>query len=207
MTKTKLKTRIFIVDDHPLVIDGLRNMLSQEETIDVVGSAMSGRECLETIGRLSPDLAFLDINLPDMSGIELCRQIRQKFPHIRCVALSTFNENSYVSRMLAEGAVGYLLKNSDKSEILKAIASVMEGNLHLNVQFSSLPKEEPAIFVTRREKEVLELIADGKTNQEIAEQLFISVTTVNTHRKNLLFKFNVSNTAALIKQTVKAKII
>lgn len=199
-------TRIFIVDDHPLVIDGLLNMLSSEQNVTVVGSAMSGEDALELLQTIEADIVFLDINLPGISGIEVCKQLKNRQPEIKCIALSTFNENSYISRMIAEGAVGYLLKNSGKDEILKAIENVQNGHLHLNVNFSS-KSDEPGIFVTRREKEVLELIAEGKTNQEIADQLFISVTTVNTHRKNLLLKFNASNTAALIKLTVKANII
>ena len=199
-------TRIFIVDDHPLVIDGLLNMLSSEQNVTVVGSAMSGEDALEQLQTTEADIVFLDINLPGISGIEVCKQLKNRQPEIKCIALSTFNENSYISRMIAEGAVGYLLKNSGKEEILNAIENVKNGHLHLNVNYSS-KNDEPGIFVTRREKEVLELIAEGKTNQEIADQLFISVTTVNTHRKNLLLKFNASNTAALIKLTVKANII
>lgn len=198
---------IFITDDHPLVIEGMVNMLAKEKNIRVIGSASNGAETIIKIEKEQPDIVFLDINLPDINGIEVCRRLKQQFPKVKCIALSTFNENSYISRMIGEGAVGYLLKNSSKEEILKAIHSVYNGNMHLNVDFSQKTERESTIFVTRREKEVLELIAEGKTNQEIADQLFISVTTVNTHRKNLLMKFEVNNTAALIKQTVKAKII
>lgn len=201
------KIKIFIVDDHPLVIDGLKNMLSSSEWIDVIGSAMNGHDALTMLTVCNPEIVFLDINLPDISGMDVCQKITELYPGIKCIALSTFNENSYVSRMIDNGAKGYLLKNSSKEEILEAIETVQKGEIHLNVNYQTKEEPEPSIFVTRREKEVLELIAEGKTNQEIADQLFISVTTVNTHRKNLLFKFNVNNTAALIKQTVKAKII
>lgn len=201
------KTSIFIVDDHPLVIDGLKNMLASSETVHVIGSAMNGHDALTMLSVCSPDIVFLDINLPDISGIDVCKKIAELYPSVKCIALSTFNENSYISRMIEQGAKGYLLKNSGREEILEAIEKVQKGEIHLQVNYQSDSSLKPAIFVTRREKEVLELIAEGKTNQEIADHLFISVTTVNTHRKNLLFKFDVNNTAALIKQTVKAKII
>lgn len=206
MTHTA-QIQVFIVDDHPLVIDGLKNMLSSSEKIRVIGSAMNGRDTLVMLSVCNPDIVFLDINLPDISGIEICRKITELYPAIKCIALSTFNENSYITRMMEQGAKGYLLKNSGKEEILEAIEKVQKGEIYLQINHIPDSEQKPGIFVTRREKEVLELIAEGKTNQEIADQLFISVTTVNTHRKNLLFKFNVNNTAALIKQTVKAKII
>jgi DNA-binding NarL/FixJ family response regulator len=203
-------TRIFIVDDHPLVCEGLRNMLEQEAGITVLGAANSGTEALEALRGLTPDIVFLDINLPDINGIDLCKTIRQEWPAIKCIALSTFGERSYISRMIENGASGYLLKNAAKEEILQAIHQVGNGGMYLNMltqQSASTIAAEPVPFITRREKEVLKHIADGFTNQQIADKLFVSVTTINTHRKNLLMKFEVNNTAALMKVALQHELL
>lgn len=199
---------VFIVDDHPLVCEGLRNMLNQEANLRVLGSANSGEEAMLAINSEAPDLVFLDINLPDISGIDLCKQIKSKFPKTNCIALSMYSERSYISRMIENGASGYLPKNASKEEILQAIHQICQGGMYLNVlaQTSAVPMPDIP-FLTRREKEVLKLIADGQTNQQIADQLFVSVTTINTHRKNLLMKFDVNNTAALIKLALQHNLI
>ncbi|MBS1637910.1 MAG: response regulator transcription factor [Bacteroidetes bacterium] len=202
------KTRIFIVDDHPLVSEGLYNILNREDHIEVIGSAIHAKEALGFLKSQQPDIVFLDINLPDISGIELCKKIKQEYPNIKCIALSTFSESSYISRMIENGASGYLLKNSSKEEILNAIQQVEQGGLYLNVSMETLSKGQNKIpFITRREKEVLQCIADGLTNQQIGDKLFVSVTTINTHRKNLLTKFEVNNTAALIKLAIQHQLI
>ena len=171
-------------------------------------SAVTGKEALLFLEKNMPDIAFLDINLPDISGIELCKKIRQEYPAIKCIALSTFSESSYISRMIENGASGYLLKNSSKDEILDAIRQVKQGGMYLNVHMDTQHKSKTNIpFITRREKEVLLNIADGLTNQQIADKLFVSVTTINSHRKNLLTKFEVNNTAALIKLAIQHQLI
>lgn len=202
-----MKTKVFITDDHPLVVEGLKNILESEANIEVVGSSGTGRETVLLVQKTKPDILFLDINLPDISGIEVCTQLQQSQPKIKCIALSTFNDNSYVSRMLSAGAKGYLLKNSEKKDIVNCINKVMQAETFVNVHFPNVNKDESGLFITRREKEVLTHIAEGLTNNDIAEKLNLSVTTVNTHRKNLLFKFNVSNTAALVMQATKARLL
>lgn len=202
------KTSIFIVDDHPLVSEGLHNILNREHHLEVIGSAVNAKDALVFLKNHAPDIAFLDINLPDISGIELCRKIKQDYPHIKCIALSTFSEVSYISRMIENGASGYLLKNSSKEEILNAIEQVKHGGMYLNMNLDKLEKGQTKVpFITRREKEVLQCIADGLTNQQIGDKLFVSVTTINTHRKNLLTKFEVNNTAALIKLAIQHQLI
>ncbi|MGZ3749757.1 MAG: response regulator [Bacteroidia bacterium] len=202
-----MKTKVFITDDHPLVVEGLKNILENEANIEVVGLSNTGRETVLLVQKTKPDILFLDINLPDISGIEVCRQLQQSQPKVKCIALSTFNDNSYVSRMLSAGAKGYLLKNSEKKDIINCINKVMQSETFVNVHFSNTGKNDAELFVTRREKEVLSLIAEGLTNNDIAEQLNLSVTTVNTHRKNLLFKFKVNNTASLVMQATKAGVL
>lgn len=201
-------TKIYIVDDHPLVSEGLKNIFVKEQDIEVLGSAVNGREALSFLEKQKTDIVFVDINLPDISGIELCKKIRQAHPSTKCIALSTFSESSYISRMIENGAAGYLLKNSSKEEILDAIRQVRQGGMYLNVHMETPASGKTNVpFITRREKEVLQNIADGLTNQQIADKLFVSVTTINSHRKNLLTKFEVNNTAALIRLAIQHQLL
>ncbi|MCF0052975.1 response regulator transcription factor [Dyadobacter chenwenxiniae] len=196
-----MSVKILIVDDHPLVLEGLKSLLSESEGISVVGTATNAIDAIAFLKSNEVDLAFLDINLPDISGIELCKKVKDQFPEVKTLALSTFSERAYVSRMIQNGASGYLIKSSSKEEILEAIQQVQAGGYFMNVNFdqAAAPAPKTIPFLTRREKEVLILIAEGLTNPQIADKLFISVTTVNSHRQNLLMKFEVSNTASLIK--------
>jgi DNA-binding NarL/FixJ family response regulator len=197
-----MSIKILIVDDHPLVLEGLKSLLSDSEGITVAGTASNAIDAIAFLKSNPVDIAFLDINLPDISGIELCKKVKEQFPDVKTLALSTFSERAYVSRMIQNGASGYLIKSSSKEEILEAISQVQAGGYFMNVNFeqnASSPAPKTVPFLTRREKEVLLLIAEGLTNPQIADQLFVSVTTVNSHRQNLLMKFEVSNTASLIK--------
>lgn len=196
-----MKTRIFIVDDHYMVIEGIRSLLSNEPDIEWLGHAMNAASCLAFLQKSQPDVILMDIGLPDKSGIELCREVKTKYPVVRVLGLSTFNQRSYIEKMMENGASGFLLKNAGKEEILKGIETVMQLRKYLSHEAalairSHQEKEVPVL--TRREKEVLELIAQGNTNHEIASKLFISVSTVDTHRTNLLLKFDAKNVAVLI---------
>lgn len=204
-----MKHKIFIVDDHPMVIEGLKTLLSQNESIVVVGTAINAFEAISFIAKNEVDIAFIDINLPDISGIELCKKIKTEFPSIICLALSTFNDRGYVSKMIENGASGYLLKNSSREEIYKAISEVLIGNMYFNVgyQKQNTSKYDEIPIITRREKEVLIQIAEGLTNQQIANKLFISITTVSSHRQNLMLKLEANNTASLIKNALKFDLI
>jgi DNA-binding NarL/FixJ family response regulator len=198
-----MAVRILIVDDHLLVLEGLKSLLSNSEDIIVAGTATNAFDAISFLKNNEVDIAFLDINLPDINGIDLCKKIKEQFPRVKSLALSTFHERTYVSRMIQNGACGYLLKSSSREDILEAIKQVQLGGYFMNVNFDQNPISDITAksipFLTRREKEVLILIAEGLTNPQIAEKLFISVTTVNSHRANLLMKFDVGNTASLIK--------
>ena len=200
----KNPTKLFIVDDHQMIIEGLKSLLQNEASIELVGSATSAEKCLQFLKMNTCDVILMDINLPDTNGIELCEIITKKYPTVKVIALSTFTQGTYVRKMIENGANGYLLKNADKHEILKAITTVINDKNYLtleaeralryeNEQQSKLPK------LTKRETEVLSLIANGLTNHQISEKLFISIDTVDSHRKNLHSKLNVNNTAMLIK--------
>jgi DNA-binding NarL/FixJ family response regulator len=203
--------KLFIVDDHFLVIEGIRSLLEPEKQIEWMGHATTASSCLAFLTGHQPDVILLDISLPDMSGINLCKLIKDKYPSVFILGLSTFNQESFISKMMLHGASGYVLKNAGKQELLEAIATVMKGKLFLSMDVAQLMRQtrdkpdQPV--VTRREKEVLELIAEGHTNAEIADRLLVSVTTIDSHRKNLLEKFKVRNSASLIHMAMIHKII
>lgn len=202
-----MKIKLFIVDDHYMVIEGIRSLLQNEPEIEWTGHAMNARSCMAFLLRQQPDVILMDISLPDISGIDLCWEVKSKYPKIRILGLSTYNQRSYVEKMLDNGANGYLLKNAGKEELLKGIVTALERKVYLSHDAAiSLRNRDSqnTPLLTRREKEVLELIAAGNTNPDIAEKLFISTTTVDTHRKNLLQKFEVKNVAALINRASKS---
>ncbi|MGZ8540613.1 MAG: response regulator [Chitinophagaceae bacterium] len=200
---------VFIVDDHYMVIEGIRSLLQNEKDIEWMGHAMNASSCLAFLKKQQPDVILMDINLPDKSGIDLCKEVKEKYPSVFIVGLSTFNQQSFIQKMMDNGASGYVLKNATQEELTDAIGTVIKGKLYLSEEASlTLRKEDAtAILLTRREKEVLELIANGMTNAEIAKKLFISVTTVDTHRKNLLAKLEAKNTASLVRIATQKQLI
>lgn len=204
-----MATSVFIVDDHYMVIEGIRSLLQNEKDIEWAGHAMNADSCLAFLKKQQPDVILMDISLPDKSGIDLCKEVKEKYPAVFIVGLSTFNQQSFIRKMMDNGASGYVLKNATQHELTDAINTVVKGKHYLSEEAShSLRKEEASlIVVTRREKEVLGLIADGMTNAAIAQKLFISVATVETHRKNLLAKLEAKNTASLIRKAVQMQLI
>lgn len=205
-----MATTVFIVDDHYMVIEGLIKLMSDIKGIECCGHATNGASCLSYLRQNKPDVILMDINLPDVSGLDLCLEVATKHPSIHIIALSTFNQKPYISKMLANGAVGYLLKNATAQEIMMAINTVMNGQQYLSKEAAtSLRQQLPAddILLSRREKEVLACIAEGLNSKAIASKLFIAETTVITHRKSLLSKLNARNTAELIKTAVINKLI
>ena len=199
-------TKILLVDDHTLVIEGMKALLERIPDIQVAGTAGNAFDAIALLKKTEVDVAFVDINLPDISGIELCSKIRKEFPHTQVIALSTFKQRSYVTQMIGNGAAGYLVKSAGREEIETAIQSVLAGKMYFSTEIGNAPElinENDPPTLTKREKEIMQLIAEGKTSGEIASQLFLSTYTVDTHRKNLLTKFEVNNTALLI--TIAAK--
>ncbi|MDE1190642.1 MAG: response regulator transcription factor [Arachidicoccus sp.] len=199
-----MKTKVFIVDDHYMIIEGIHSLLQNEKEIEWCGHATTADSCLAFLKQRLPDVILMDINLPGKSGIELCKEIREKYPSVFIIALSTFNQHSFISKMMENGASGYILKNATREELMHAIHTVLKGKEYLSHEAAlSLRKpDESNIVLTRREQEVLQLIAEGLTNNEAAQKLFISTATVDTHRKNLLMKLHARNTAELIKNAI-----
>jgi DNA-binding NarL/FixJ family response regulator len=195
-----MATKVFIVDDHYMVIEGIRSLLQNEKGIEWTGHATNADSCLSFLQNQLPDIILMDISMPDKSGIDLCREVKEKYPSVFIIGLSTFNQQSFIQKMIDNGASGYVLKNATQEELIEAIEIVAMGKTYLSDEVSKVlrKQDESSIVLTRREKEVLELIAGGMTNNEIGEKLFISPSTVDTHRKNLLAKFEAKNTASLI---------
>jgi len=204
-----MAVKIFIVDDHYMVIEGIHSLLQNEKNIEWMGHATNAASCLAFLKQQQPDVILMDINLPDKSGIDLCKEVKEKYSSVFIIGLSTFNQQSFIQKMMDNGASGYVLKNATTEELMEAVTEVMKGKTYLSFEASQTMKDKPSnnFVLTRREKEVLELIADGMTNNEIAQKLFISTTTVDTHRKNLLAKFEVRNVAAMIKIAAQMQFI
>ena len=201
--------KVFIVDDHYMVIEGIRSLLQNEKNIEWTGHAMNAESCLAFLKQQQPDVILMDISMPDKSGIDLCKEVKEKYPSTFIIGLSTFNQQSFINKMMDNGASGYVLKNATQEELMEGIETVMKGRTYMIDEVSQVlrKQENSNIILTRREKEVLELIAECLTNNEIAQKLFISTTTVDTHRKNLLAKFEVKNTAMLIRAAAQNQLI
>lgn len=204
-----MKASIFIVDDHYMVIEGIQSLLQKETGIEWMGHATNAASCLAFLKQQQPDIILMDVNLPDKSGIDLCKEVKQLYPSIFILGLSTFNQLAIIANMLDNGASGYVLKNATREELLEAIQTILSGRSYLSFEAAASMKEtaKQSPLITRREKEILALIAEGLTNAEIAGKLFISIPTVNTHRKSLLEKFEVKNTALLISKASKSGMI
>jgi DNA-binding NarL/FixJ family response regulator len=192
-----------------MVVAGLNSLLGRLENIEVAGAVSNAFDAITFLKENTIDVILLDINLPDISGIDLCKKIHKEFPAIKILGISTFSERSYISRMIENGASGYLIKSASANEIAEAIDTVLKDKMYLSVSMEHIAKPLSIIpsdnlpALTKREKEILQLISEGFTNHQIAEKLFISPLTVDSHRKNLLTKLNVNNTASLIKLAVQ----
>lgn len=206
-------SRIFLVDDHTIVRDGLRALLANEPDIEVVGEAGNGQELLDQLPTTPADVILLDANMPILDGLATTLRLRAEFPQVRVLILSMLAHERYIGQLFDAGASGYVLKSAEKGEILVAIQTVIAGrhflcsDLGLNMLRKVLakndePEEVKASRLSRRESEVLQLLAEGLTTNEIAEKLFTSKRTIETHRQNILEKTQTKNTAALIRLAV-----
>ena len=207
---------IAIADDHLLVINGLKAMIENTSDIKLLFSATSGHDLLSELKEKQPDVLLLDIQMPDINGIDLCKEVHARYPLVKIIALTNFEQSSYVKQMVRNGALGYLLKNIDGKTLQAAIRTVVQDkpfiheqirNNMLNEVLSGTKVTSQGISLTKRELEILGLVAKEMTNQEIADKLFISVRTVETHRVNLTQKLGVHNTAGLVKEDYKRGLI
>lgn len=208
--------RLAIVDDHAVVLDGLKTMLSAFPQLQVALTTQRGSVLLDELPATPVDVVLMDIQMPEINGIDLCKQVVRLHPQVKVIAFSSFDDSNYVKQIFRSGAKGYLLKNSDKHTIVKAIETVMEGDEYMDetikkiILQESLTGQRRSIFevpLTKREKEILKLIAEGFSSQEVADKLFISLRTVETHRMNINQKLDVKNTAGLVKEALKRGLI
>ena len=212
--------KLVIADDHTMFVDGIDSILSSEDEIKVIGRCYDGPSVLEFLEKNEADILLLDVNLPGMSGIDVCKKLNEGKSGIKIIAISMFNEESFVTEILNNGAQGYILKNTGREELVRAIKTVINGQSYFSKEVtqtimkglmkhrkgsSSSTKFIPK--VSRREKEVLKLIIEEFTTQEIAEKLFISLKTVESHRSSLIAKLNARNSAGLVRIALENNIL
>lgn len=208
---------VAITDDHIMIAEGLKTMLNQVEDIQIISTYHCVNDTIDGLQNIMPQILLLDINLPDGNGIHLCKQLKDQYNDLKIIALSNYEDISFIKQIIKNGANGYLLKNTDKTELINAIKAVKNNQLFLPEKLQrillndSLGKPTNSSFftptLTRREKEVLELIVKEQTTEEIAEQLFITPKTVEAHRSNLIQKLSVKNVAGLVRVALEKGLV
>lgn len=207
--------RILLVDDHQMMRDGLRAILSSQDGIEIVGEAEDGRAALQAALDLKPDIVVMDVGMPDMNGIEACARILKEMPEIKVIALSTHSDKRYVLNMISNGAAGYVLKEAASEDLLRAVVAVSRGEHYLSPQITGVVfepmrgrpirrmKDSSYELLGAREREVLQLLAEGLTSKEIAARLSLSTKTIETHRRNISQKLGLKSIAELTKYAVR----
>lgn len=204
--------RILLVDDHKIIRDGLRAILEKQEGMVVVGEAANGHEALALLPAIHPDVAIMDVTMPGLNGIEATRRIRSEAPATKVLALSMNADRRYVVAMLAAGAAGYLLKNAAADELIRALHAIRAGQTYLspaiagvvvNTMLDQTGAAEPPCVLSSRERQVLQLLAEGRTSKEMAAQLDVAVATIETHRRQIMDKLNIRSIAELTKYAVR----
>ncbi|OFX17126.1 MAG: hypothetical protein A2033_09610 [Bacteroidetes bacterium GWA2_31_9] len=206
--------KVLLVEDHKILRDGLKAALSGNKEVKVIGECEDGNLVMEFLEKNEVDVIMMDIKMPIMGGIETTQQVNEKYPNIKILALSMYNEEAYIMKIFKAGASGYILKNTSIAEMIEGIKKVYAGEIFYSLEVANImvskymnktikaKSKNTSITIddlTKREKEIIKLISNEFTNQEIADKLFISARTVDTHRRNLLQKLGVKNTAGLVK--------
>lgn len=213
--------KLLIVDDHPMVRLGIKSLLEGVKEVELIDEAGDGDEAISKYAAIPYDVVIMDIKMPRKDGIEATKEIIKKYPQARIIALSMLDEQDFIVKMLQAGAKGYLLKNSSKDELLRAVLAVSKGDNYFSHEVSSImlakfiQREFPSkhkhvkseVELTKRETEIIKMIAEEMTNAEIAKKLGISVRTVDTHRRNLLQKLDVKNTAGLVRYAIEHNLL
>lgn len=209
------KLKIFIVDDHEFFRNGLKMVINRLKYAKVIGEASNGKEFLDSISKQEPDIVLIDIQMPQMNGIEATRLALEEFPDLKIVALTMFDDEEYIQSMIDAGAKGFLLKNITKEILDQALHAIQSGKNYYSPELFdfftkkvvSEPRSDEEVQFTRREKEVLQLICDGLNNKEIADKLFISERTVVGHKSNLLAKTNCKSSVGLLSYAIKNRLV
>lgn len=216
------KIRVYLADDHLILRDGLRRIFESEARYEIIGESGDGKEALEEIEQLKPDISIIDISLPSMIGIEIVRQLKKYYPDLKIIILTRHENRAYVEQTLKYGVNGYVLKDAAVDDLLHAVETVLGGNIYLSPRitknlvhdFFSGANRAPSgddynlpNRITPRERQILKLLAEGRNNREIAELLHIALKTVKVHRANLMKKLDAHNLADLIKYAVQTDLI
>jgi two-component system, NarL family, response regulator NreC len=210
----KKKTRILLADDHTMVRQGFRMILSSQADMEIVGEAGNGREAVEMAEKLEPDVVVMDVSMPELNGIEATRRLAASLPHTRVLALSMYKDSVYVREILRAGARGYLLKDAIDRDLLAAVRAVAQGDGYLSPAVSDAVLSDyrrhvsdPIDLLSSREREVLQMIAEGKTNKDIASTLNLSIYTVDAHRGRIMEKLNLHSVGELVRFAVRNGLI
>ena len=214
------KIKVLVAEDHTIVRKGLCALLYAESDIEVVGEAANGREAIKMVEQLSPDVVLMDITMPELNGMDATRQLKKRFPDLKILILSMHTSEEYIFETLRAGASGYLVKRSATTDLIQAIHVAYKGDSYLSPDISNkvinyyvkqkegVPDEPEGLDkLSDREREVLQLIAEGGKTREIAEKMFVSVKTVETHRRNIMKKLNIHTVAGLTRFAIKEGII
>jgi len=212
------KIKVFFVDDHDMFREGVKPLLSSNIEIEIIGEANNGQDFLEKVAKVKPDVVLMDIAMPIMDGIEATKRARQLYPEMKILALTMFGDEKYYYQMIQSGIKGFVLKSTSITELIKAITEVAKGHSYFSdelleklvtrfTNFEEKQTKQDSDQISKRELDVLKLIVDGMTNEEIANELHISVTTVRTHRAHLMSKTGSSNAASLIMYAIKNRIV
>lgn len=212
------KIKLFLVDDHKMIREGLKSFLAEQEDFEIIAEAENGKDCLNQLKDIKADIVLTDLNMPEMDGLELTKNIKAKYPNIKVIALTMMGESQHIKQMLSEGAMGYLLKDCSEKELITAIKNVYNNGTYYspevtNIILNNIRKIKPLVSkvasempLTDREKEVLYLILKEKSNKEIADELFVSVRTIDAHKRNLLDKTGSKNVAGLVLYAIDRKL-
>ncbi len=204
--------KVLLADDHQIIREGLRSLVNREPDMEVVAEADNGRMAVQLNEKRAPDVVIMDINMPDLNGMEATRQIVSTTPNVKIVALSMLSDHRFITGMIKAGASGYLLKDCAFKELSQAIRTVAEGKIYLSPAISGAIREfvselpetaSVSVELTAREREVIQLIAEGKSTKEIADILHVSVKTIETHRQNVMKKLRISSVAELTKYAIR----
>lgn len=212
------KPGIFIVDDHEMIREGMKLILSRNQDIQVIGEASCGKEAMEKFRTLSPDITILDISMPDMTGMDVAQRMLEEDPEAKIIMLSMYNDEDYISRCIEHGVKGYVIKSEASSELLHAVNTILNGNSYFSQQAQQTifkkystnvitKRKVVDVKLTTREIEITRLIAEGLTSIQIADRLFISPRTVDTHRANLMKKVGVKNSIELLRKMEKIGVL
>lgn len=211
--------RILLADDHSIVRKGLRTILEEDGSLEVVAEASNGREAVDLCQSLEPHIAVMDVSMPQLNGLEAAAQLQRSSSSTRVIVLSMYRDETYILRALTAGAKGYLLKDTAEEEILPAIRAVLRGNSYFSASISQTLLDDHIRYLqkrglqdsydllTEREKEVLQLLAEGRSNKEVAAVLNLSLSTVETHRTNMMQKLNLHSAAEIVLYAVRKKLI